>query len=221
MPCLNEEVSVGLCVKTALKTLRKEKLAGEVIVADNASTDRSAQVAKAAGATVVKVSKIGYGAAYFGGMVKAKGDYLILADSDLSYDFGQIGKFVEELENGADLVIGSRLKGRIESGAMPALHRFFGVPILTFLINLLFGTKISDAHCGMRAVKKEALTKLKLKSTGMEFASEMIIAAALAKMKISEVPISFHKRTGSSKLNPIVDGLRHLNLIFAKKFKIK
>lgn len=221
MPCLNEERSVAICVKTGVQALKKANLAGEVIVADNGSTDKSAEVAKKAGAVVVEVKKRGYGAAYTGGIMEAKGDYLIFGDSDSSYDFLEIPKFIKELDNGADLVIGSRFKGKIEYGAMPVLHRFFGVPFLTFLVYLLFGTKISDAHCGMRAMKKESFDKLKLKSAGMEFASEMIIKATLAKMKIAEIPINYYRRVGTSKLNPATDSLRHLKLIahlFAKKF---
>ena len=219
MPCLNEEDSVGVCVKTAIAALKKEKLAGEVIVADNGSSDNSSKVATKAGAKVIEVKKRGYGEAYLGGIKAAIGDYLILGDSDASYNFGQIPKFIKKLDRGADFVIGSRLKGKIEAGAMPVLHRFLGVPLLTFLVNLFFGTKISDAHCGLRAIRKEALKKLNLASTGMEFASEMIISAAHNKLKISEIPISYHKRHGYSKLNPLTDTLRHLNLIFASFFR--
>ncbi len=215
MPCLNEEGSVGVCVREVLKTFKKEKLAGEAIVADNSSTDNSTQVAARAGAKVVIVKKRGYGAAYLGGIAASKGDYLILGDSDLSYDFRQIPKFIKKLEAGSDFVIGSRLKGQIKPGAMPFLHRFLGVPLLTFLVNLFFGTKISDAHGGLRAIKSQAFKKLRLKSAGFEFASEMIIAAARNKLKISEVPINYYKRVGKSKLNPITDTARHLKVIFA------
>lgn len=221
MPCLNEEKAVGICVMRAIGALKMEKLSGEVIVADNGSSDNSSEIATKAGAKVLKVSKRGYGAACLGGIGAAKGEYVVLGDSDLSYDFAEIPKLINELDKGADLVLGSRLKGKIEAGAMPVLHRFLGVPFLTFLLNLFFGTRVSDAHCGLRAVKRIKLGKLKLKSPGMEFASEMIIRAAVAKMDIAEVSINYYRRRGTSKLHPLSDSLRHLKLIsyfLSKKF---
>ncbi len=183
-----------------------------MIVADNGSEDGSADLAKAAGALVVHEPRRGYGSAYLAGFAAATGDYIVMADADLTYDFGDIPRFVEELDGGADLVMGDRMRG-IQPGAMPWLHRYVGNPALTGILNLFFRTGVRDAHCGMRAVRREALPRLDLRTTGMEFASEMVIRAGKAGLAISEVPIHYHPREGDSKLSSFRDGWRHLRFL--------
>jgi glycosyltransferase involved in cell wall biosynthesis len=170
IPCLNEAASIDRCVKRAREAFEGQGWQGEVIVADNGSEDKSAELAKAAGALVVFEPRRGYGSAYLAGFAAATGDYIVMADADLTYDFGDIPRFVEELDGGADLVMGDRMKG-IQPGAMPWLHRYVGNPILTGILNLFFRTGVRDAHCGMRAVRREVLPRLDLRTTGMEFAS--------------------------------------------------
>lgn len=223
MPCLNEEKTVGLCVKRArqgLKKLEKKGYLGEVIVGDNGSTDLSAKEAKNAGAKVVFELKKGYGSAYLRGIMEAQGKFVIIGDSDGTYDFRQILRFLPPLEAGYDLVIGSRLKGKIKKGAMPFLNRFLGTPILNLFLRLFYNLKLSDSQSGMRAFTKKAFFKMKLKSLGMEFASEMLIAAARENLKMAEVPISYSKRKSSSKLSRFRDAWRHLRfmLLFAPTY---
>jgi Glycosyl transferase family 2 len=183
-----------------------------VIVADNGSEDGSAELAKAAGALVVFEPRRGYGSAYLAGFAAATGEYIVMADADLTYDFGDIPRFVDELDGGADLVMGNRMKG-IQPGAMPWLHRYVGNPVLTGILNLFFRTGVRDAHCGMRAVRRDALPRLDLRTTGMEFASEMVIRAGKAKLDITEISIHYHPREGDSKLSSFRDGWRHLRFL--------
>ena len=215
IPALNEEGIVGKTVKSIPLTELKEKgLEAEIVVVDNASTDNTAQEATDAGARVVREEKRGYGNAYLMGFKESKGDIIVMGDADGTYPLNTIYEFVQPLLTGDyDMVMGSRLKGDIQKGAMPALHRYVGNPFLTWLLNALFKAGVSDAHCGMRAIRREALDKLKLQSSGMEFASEMIIEAAREKLKIAEIPITYYPREGDSKLSSFADGWRHLRFM--------
>jgi glycosyltransferase involved in cell wall biosynthesis len=212
IPCLNEEGNIERCVRRALAVMDEARLPGEVVVADNDSHDASAELAAAAGARVVHEPRRGYGSAYLAGLGAARGRYIVMADADLTYDFGEIPKFVEQLEAGGELVMGDRMDN-IQPGAMPWLHRYVGNPILTGVLNLFFRTGVSDAHCGMRAVRREVLPRLDLRTTGMEFASEMVIRAAKEKLDIREFPIEYHPRGGESKLSSFRDGWRHLRFL--------
>jgi len=213
MPCLNEQDTLEECIQKALKAFKDHNIRGEVVISDNGSTDNSIQIARAAGARVVHQPKKGYGNAYHKGIEQAKGKYIIIGDSDNTYDFSEIHKFTGLLEQGYDLVMGSRLRGTILPGAMPWLHRYIGNPFLSWFLNLLFHTGISDSHCGMRAFTKEAFQKMHLKTSGMEFASEMVINASKAKLKITEIPITYYPRKGSSKLHSFRDGWRHMRFM--------
>jgi hypothetical protein len=212
IPCLNEEGNIERCVLDARHALDSNGLVGEVIVVDNASTDRSAELAAAAGATVISEPRRGYGSAYLAGFAAAKGRYIVMADADLTYDFGEIPNFVAQLDAGAQLVMGNRM-GNIKPGAMPWLHRYIGNPLLTGVLNVLFRTGVRDAHCGMRALRSDVLEALDLRTTGMEFASEMVIRAAKAHLTITEVDIEYHPRGGESKLSSFRDGWRHLRFL--------
>jgi glycosyltransferase involved in cell wall biosynthesis len=212
IPCLNEEGNIERCVALALEVLEANGLSGEVVVADNASEDRSAELAAAAGARVVHEPRRGYGSAYLAGFNAARGRYIVMADADLTYDFHEIPRFVEQLEEGAELVMGDRMDN-IHPGAMPWLHRYVGNPILTGVLNLFFRTGVSDAHCGMRALRRDVLPRLDLRTTGMEFASEMVIRAAKENLDIREFPIEYHLRAGESKLSSFRDGWRHLRFL--------
>jgi glycosyltransferase involved in cell wall biosynthesis len=212
IPCLNEEQNIDRCVRAAQQALSATGLRGEVIVVDNDSEDRSAALAAAAGATVLHEPRRGYGSAYLAGLAAARGDYIVMADADLTYDFADIPRFVEKLAAGADLVIGDRMDN-IEPGAMPWLHRYIGNPLLTGTLNLFFRTGVRDAHCGMRALRREAIPRLGLRTTGMEFASEMVVRAARERLVIDELPIKYHPRGGESKLSSFRDGWRHLRYL--------
>jgi glycosyltransferase involved in cell wall biosynthesis len=212
IPCLNEEANIEACVTAALTAMRDAGIVGEVIVADNASEDRSAELAAAAGARVVNEPRRGYGSAYMAGFAAARGRYVVMGDADLTYDFREIPRFVEELDGGADLVMGDRMDN-IHPGAMPWLHRYVGNPILTGILNVFFRTGVSDAHCGMRAVRRHVLPRLDLRATGMEFASEMVIRASKERLDIREFPIEYHPRGGESKLSSFRDGWRHLRFL--------
>jgi len=214
-PCLNEEATIGMSVRAARQALEDAAIRGEVIVADNDSMDRSREIALEEGARIVDVRRPGYGNALRAGLRAAHGRFLIFLDADMSYDCGDIAAFVAGLDKGADVVIGSRLRGRIDPGAMPRLHRRVGTPILTSLANGLFGCGISDINCGMRGLTHEALDRLDLYSEGMEFASEMMIRAAQAKLRVTEIPISFHvdQRGRIPHLRSFRDGWRHLQLM--------
>jgi len=212
IPCLNEAQNIELCVDLALSALARAGIAGEVIVADNDSDDGSAELARSAGAFVVHQPARGYGSAYLAGLAAARGQYIVMADADLTYDFADIPRFLAELQGGADMVVGDRMSN-IHPGAMPWLHRYVGNPLLSGFLNLLFHTGINDAHCGMRAVRRDRLEQLQLRATGMEFASEMIVRAAKERLDIREIPIEYHPRGGESKLSSFRDGWRHLRFL--------
>lgn len=212
IPCLNEAATIRECVRRARGVLEAHQLDGEVIVVDNASDDGSGQLAAAAGARVVLEPERGYGSAYLAGLAAASGRYVVMADADLTYDFNEIPRFLAELDAGADIVIGNRMKN-IHRGAMPWHHRYIGNPLLSAVLNLLFRAGVGDVHCGMRALRREALPRLDLRTTGMEFASEMVIRAAKEKLEIRQFPIEYHPRTGESKLSSFRDGWRHLRFL--------
>jgi len=212
IPCLNEAENIERCVLAARDALERMGREGEVLVVDNASEDDSAQLAAAAGARVISEQRRGYGSAYLAGFAGARGRYIVMADADLTYDFGDIPRFVAQLEEGADMVIGDRMDD-IQPGAMPWLHRYVGNPVLTGILNLFFKTGVKDAHCGMRALRTDALAQLDLRATGMEFASEMVVRASKEHLKIAEVPITYHPRGGESKLSSFRDGWRHLRFL--------
>ncbi|MDX6696694.1 MAG: hypothetical protein QOE65_91 [Solirubrobacteraceae bacterium] len=212
IPCLNEAGTIERCVAAARDALESNGLAGEVVVADNGSTDGSAERAEEAGAHVVHETRRGYGSAYLAGFAAAQGEYIVMADADLTYDFEDIPRFVEQLDDGAELVMGDRMDN-IHPGAMPWLHRYVGNPILTGTLNLFFRTGVNDAHCGMRALRRDVLERLDLRATGMEFASEMVIRAAKEKLDIRQFPIEYHPREGDSKLDSFRDGWRHLRFL--------
>jgi glycosyltransferase involved in cell wall biosynthesis len=222
MPCLNEAETLPICIRKARAALERTGIAGEIVVADNGSTDGSIEIAKSLGARVVHVARRGYGAAYLGGLEEARGRYIVIGDSDDSYDFGDLERFVTPLREGYDAVIGTRLRGTILPGAMPPLHRYLGNPVLTGILNLFFHVGVSDAHCGMRSFTREAFRRLELRTTGMEFASEMIVKMAKARMRIAEVPIVYHPdgRTRSPHLRSFRDGWRHLRfmLLYSPKW---
>jgi glycosyltransferase involved in cell wall biosynthesis len=213
IPCLNEEEAVGNVVDQALEGIRRSGRSGEVLVVDNGSEDRSAEVAAAHGARVITEPRRGYGSAYLTGLEAARGDYVVMGDADETYPLQELGPFVARLEQGDDLVMGSRFKGTIHGDAMPFLNRFVGNPILTGMLNLFFGVKVSDAHCGMRAIRKDAAAGLDLHSTGMEFASEMVFKAYRRGMTVSEIPIDYYPRIGESKLNRFSDAWRHVRFM--------
>ena len=211
IPCLNEAETIAECVAQARRALDENGFLGEVVVVDNGSTDGSGDLARAAGAKVVEELRRGYGSAYLAGLAVAQGDYIVMVDADLTYDFGEIPKFVRELENGAQVVIGNRMHD-IKPGAMPLLSRV-GNPLLSGFLNVLHRTNVHDAHCGMRALRRDVVPVLNLRTVGMEFASEMVIRATREHLDVREVPIALHPRVGTSKLSPFRDGWRHLRLI--------
>ncbi len=218
LPCLNEEATVGRCIDRAMEVMRDRGINGEVIVVDNACTDASAKVAEEHGARVVYESRRGYGNALRRGFAQARGKIILMADADDTYDLLEMPKFLDEFNDGADFVIGSRLKGNVKEGAMPWLHRYIGNPLLTWILNRLFRTDISDAHCGMRAFKQDILERMELGTAGMEFASEMIIKASKLGIKIKEVPITYSPRSGGeAKLVSVEDGWRHVRFMFLYK----
>lgn len=213
IPCMNEEKTIGVCIQKTLSSLKREGLEGEIIVSDS-STDRSREIAQNMGVKIVIPTGKGYGNAYLEGIRYSQGKYLLFTDADDTYDLNDIPKFIKPLMNkDADFVMGTRLKGDIKKGSMPWLHRYIGNPLLTGMLNWLFNTNISDAHCGMRAISRDAYEKLDIKSEGMEFASEMVIEAARKKLRIIEVPISYYPRTTPSKLHSWLDGWRHLRFM--------
>jgi glycosyltransferase involved in cell wall biosynthesis len=214
MPCLNEAGAVGQCVQTAWQTLKDMNVAAEVIVVDNGSIDGSAEIAAQAGARVVHERRRGYGAAYLRGFQEARGTYLVMGDSDGTYEFTDIPRFIEPLvRNDYDMVIGTRLKGNILPGAMSWSHRWIGNPILSGMLRLLFRTRLSDSHCGMRAFSREAYQQMPMRATGMEFASELVVNALRAHLRIQEIPITYRPRTGESKLIGPRDAWRHVRFM--------
>jgi glycosyltransferase involved in cell wall biosynthesis len=188
MPCLNEAETLASCIGKAQRALREANIAGEVIVADNGSNDGSVEIAERMGARVVNVRSKGYGNALMGGIASARGKYVVMGDADDSYDFGHISRFVEQLRQGADVVMGNRFRGGIQKDAMPALHRYFGNPLLTRIGRLFFHSPVGDFYCGLRGFRKEAYERMGLRTTGMEFATEMVVKATLLQLRIAEVP---------------------------------
>ncbi len=215
MPCRNEEHTVAGCVRQAAAFLTRRGIDGEVLVADNGSTDLSAVSASAAGARVVPIAEPGYGSALLGGIAAARGQYVIMGDADGSYDFAALEPFVEHLRDGADLVMGNRFQGGIASGAMKPLHRYLGNPVLSFIGRLFFGNRVGDFHCGLRAFRRDAILSLGLRTTGMEFASEMVVCATLAGQRIDEVPTTLSPagRDHPPHLRSWRDGWRHLRFL--------
>ena len=214
LPCLNEAQAVGICVRKALAALDRMNISGEVIVVDNGSTDGSAEVAAQAGARVVNERRRGYGAAYLRGFEEARGKYIVMGDADDTYDFSDLAPFIEPLRKGGiDMVMGTRLKGKILPGAMSWSHRWIGNPILSGLLRLFFHTRISDSHCGMRSFTRDAYRRMKLRTTGMELASEIVVKALRENLAILETPITYHPRVGDSKLVGTRDAWRHLRFM--------
>ena len=215
LPCLNEAETVGRCVTKAMTTLRRLGVHGEVIVIDNGSTDGSPEIAERCGARVVHEARRGYGSALMRGAEEARAPFIIMADADDSYDLTDLERFIERLRAGADVVMGSRRRGTIKPGAMPWLHRWIGNPLLSGILNFLFRAGVSDAHCGMRAFTKDAYRRMQLQTTGMEFASEMVIKAALVGLRITEIPITLHPdgRSRPPHLRSFRDGWRHLRFM--------
>lgn len=215
MPCLNEAETIGTCVAKAQKFLATSGTVGEVLVADNGSTDGSIEIAQNLGARVVSVQTKGYGAALSGGIAAARGKYVIMGDADDSYDLSNLGAFLHELRSGHDLVMGNRFRGGIEPGAMPWLHYYLGNPVLSFIGRLLFGIPVRDFHCGLRGFRRSAVLELDLKTTGMEFASEMVVKSALQRLRIAEVPTTLKPdgRSRAPHLKTWRDGWRHLKFL--------
>jgi hypothetical protein len=222
MPCLNEAETVATCVRKAVTFIADNDIDGEVVVADNGSTDGSRELAADAGARVVPISERGYGNALMGGILAARGEYVIMGDADDSYDFTNLMPFVTELRQGYDLVMGNRFKGGIAPGAMPPLHKYLGNPVLSFIGRLFFPSAIGDFHCGLRGFRRDSAIALGLQATGMEFASEMVVKATLAKQKVTEVPTPLAKdgRSRPPHLRSWRDGWRHLRflLMFSPKW---
>lgn len=213
IPTKNEEQAVGCCLEKVLKSFREHNIDGEIILTDN-STDRTPEIAQSMGARVVTPDRLGYGYAYKYGFAQARGNYIVMGDADNTYDFEDIPRLLAPLRDGtADMVMGSRLKGKILPGSMPTLHKYIGNPMLTAFLNFFFKAGVSDSHSGFRAFTKEAYEEMHLRSTGMEFASEMIIEAARRGIRIKEIPIVYHPRIGESKLSSFSDGWRHMKFM--------
>lgn len=222
MPCLNEAETLGVCIEKAQGYLARSGVIGEVVIADNGSIDGSQELAAAQGARVVSVSEKGYGSALMGGIRAARGTFVIMGDADDSYDFGRLDLFVEQLRDGADLVMGNRFRGGIEPGAMPKLHKYLGNPVLSGIGKLLFGSHVGDFHCGLRGFRRDRILGLGLTTTGMEFASEVVVKSSLARLDIREVPTTLRKdgRSRPPHLRSWRDGWRHLRflLIFSPRW---
>lgn len=215
MPCLNEERTLGRCIEKALAAMSAMGVTGEIVVADNGSTDRSVEIANSKGARVVHVPIKGYGAALVAGIESARGNYIVMADSDDSYDWLQLERFIRKLEDGHDFVIGNRFSGGIDRGAMPVLHRYFGNPVLSWLARTVHRAPIGDFHCGMRAFRREAFPKMRTRTAGMEFATEMIVNSVKVGLRIAEVPTRLQRdgRDRAPHLRSFRDGWRHLKFI--------
>jgi glycosyltransferase involved in cell wall biosynthesis len=215
MPCLNEAETLKTCIDKAMKYLNDNNISGEVVIGDNGSTDGSQDIARSCGARVVDIPRKGYGSALMGAIQAAKGKYVIMGDSDDSYDFSNLNAYVEKLRGGYDLVMGNRFKGGIAKGAMPFLHYYLGNPVLSFIGKLFFGGGINDFHCGLRGFRQDIVTLLNLQTTGMEFASEMVVKAQINKLKIIEVPttLSPDGRSRPPHLRTWRDGWRHLRFL--------
>ncbi len=215
LPCLNEEQTIGICIAKAMTFLKENNISGEIIVADNGSMDRSSEIANSKGAKVYHIEERGYGNALRGGFAKAKGNYIIMADADDSYDLLHLMPFIDKLREGYDLVMGNRFKGGIKKGAMPWHHKYIGNPILSFIGQLFFKTPSKDFHCGLRAFTKDAINEMNLQTTGMELASEIVIKTSILQMKVCEVPVilSPDGRTRRPHLRSFRDGWRHLRFL--------
>lgn len=215
MPCLNEEKTLGLCIEKIRRVFDELGIAGEVVVADNGSTDRSIEVAESHGARVVHERRKGYGAALLAGISAARGRIVVMADADDSYDWAVLGDYVRKIEEGYDLVMGNRFKGGIEPGAMPSLHRYLGNPVLSTLARVMYRIPINDFHCGMRAFTREAFARMSVRMPGMEFATEMVVNASHAGLRIAEIPTRLYpdKRDRPPHLRSFRDGWRHLRFI--------
>lgn len=215
MPCLNEAETLAICIKKAQSFFNREQVNGEIVIADNGSTDGSQKIAEDLKARVVSIPEKGYGSALKGGILAAQGKYVIMGDADDSYDFNNLLPYLIKLREGNDLVMGNRFKGGIKKGAMPFIHKYLGNPVLSFIGKLFYNIKIGDFHCGLRGFSKEAFIKMNLKTTGMEFASEMIVKASLLNLTITEVPTILSKdgRTRPPHLNTWKDGWRHLRFL--------
>jgi len=215
MPCLNEAETLATCINKAMKYLKDNNVSGEVVIGDNGSTDGSQEIARSCGARVIDIPRKGYGSALMGAIQASKGKYVIMGDSDDSYDFSNLNLYVQKLREGYDLVMGNRFKGGIAPGAMPFLHKYLGNPVLSFIGRLFFGSKINDFHCGLRGFRQDIVTVLGLQTTGMEFASEMVVKATINKLKIAEVPttLSPDGRSRPPHLRTWRDGWRHLRFL--------
>src|ERR1700677_635997 len=215
MPCLNEAETLAFCVRQAVTALRDNNVAGEVLVADNGSTDGSQQIATDEGARVVNVPTRGYGAALIAGIEAARGKYVLMADADASYHFEHLPRFLPKLDEGYDLVMGNRFSGSIEPGAMPPLHRYLGNPVLSSIGRIFFRIPVRDFHCGLRAFRRDPILALNLRTTGMEFASEMVVKSSLAGLRMTEVPttLSPDGRSRPPHLRSWRDGWRHLRFL--------
>lgn len=215
IPCLNESETLATCTRKALRFLNSNSVSGEIIIADNGSTDGSSAIALKEGARVVDIPVKGYGAALLGGIEAARGAYIIMGDADDSYDFTELMPFLEKLRRGFDLVMGNRFKGGIKPGAMPFLHRYLGNPVLSFIGRLFFKSPVGDFHCGLRGFRRDSILSLNLRTTGMEFASEMIVKASLQKLRIAEVPTILYPdgRSRPPHLRTWRDGWRHLRFL--------
>lgn len=213
MPCLDEEQTVETCVRKALNWLERSPYEGEVVVVDNGSTDRSAELAAAAGARVVHELRPGYGAALRRGFTEGRGDWLVMGDCDDTYDFSDLDPLMQPLAEGYDMSVGNRFAGGIAPGAMTWSHRYIGTPVISFLLKMFSGLKVGDSQCGLRAFTRDALNRLDLRTDGMELASEMILKSARRGLKIADVPVPYNIRLGEAKLNTVRDGWRHLRFL--------
>lgn len=213
LPCLNEEQAIGAVIDEAWEGIASTGSPGEVVVIDNGSTDRSAAIAAEHGARVVHEPQRGYGSAYLRGLAEARGEIIVMADADGTYPIADLRPFVAAIDDGAEMVLGSRFKGEIQRGAMPWKHRWIGNPVLTAVLNVFFGVRVSDAHCGLRAIRRSAVPQLHLHARGMEFASEMILKAAKRGLRVDDIPIEYRPRIGESKLHTWRDGWRHLRFM--------
>jgi glycosyltransferase involved in cell wall biosynthesis len=216
LPALDEEHTIGECITKIQKVFRDNTINGEIVVADS-STDRTAEIAESLGAKVFRPEKSGYGNAYLTGFKHAQGRFIVMGDADNTYDFYQIPELIAPLKEGKDFVIGSRFKGTIHPGSMAPLHHYIGNPLLTWMINIIFGTHFSDTHSGFRAISRKALDRLPIKTGGMEFASEMLVMASKEQLKIVEVPIDYYPRKTPSKLHSFADGWRHIRFVLLMK----
>ena len=215
MPCLNEAATVGICVKKAIDALERHGIRGEVIIADNGSTDGSQRLARESGARVVPVDQRGYGSALQRGIAAARGEFVLMGDADDTYDFSQLNEFLAKLREGYDLVMGNRFRGAILPGAMPSLHRYLGNPVLTGLGRLFFKSPVGDFHCGLRAFRKDVIEELELRTLGMEFATEMVVKATAFGLRVTEIPttLSPDRRDRAPHLRTWRDGWRHLRFL--------